>query len=140
MDRRQAVAALAVGSLFAAASSAAADDAPGSIRVPTEDGHRDLTGKQAEAYRVANGWLAERLKEAEAIRVGSTYADVVKHFRRDGGLASVTEPRFVMILCPYIKIDVVFETTEGEKARFPVPATARVVRVSRPYLQPEFLD
>jgi hypothetical protein len=134
MDRRQAVAALAAGALFAADSPAAAED--GSIRIPTEGGHRELTGQQARAYQVANDWLAERLKEAGSIRVGSTHADVVKHFRTDGGLAPVTAHRFVMILCPSIKLDVVFEAKAGETVR----PTAKVVRVSRPYLQPEFLD
>ncbi len=82
MNRRQAV--LALGGVALAAGTGAADP-PGDVRVWTETGHRDITGKEAGEYRTANAWLEQRLKEAESIRVGSTYADVSKHFRRDGG-------------------------------------------------------
>jgi hypothetical protein len=138
MNRRQAV--LAIGGLAAASGDVEADQSARDVRVPTTTGYRDITGKEAEVYHAANAWLDERLKEAESIRVGNTYADVVKVFRRDGGLSSVTKHRFVLILCPFLKIDIEFEDTSGVKVRYPVPDTARVARVSKPYFEREFLD
>ena len=98
---------------------------PGDVRVPTATGHREITGREAEAYHAANAWLELRLKEAESIRVESGYADVVKLFRGDGGIATPTKHRFVLILCPFLKVNVEFEDKPGVKARHPVPATAR---------------
>jgi RNA polymerase sigma factor (sigma-70 family) len=108
----------------------------GPIFLPAHTGWRELKGQEAEAYHVTNAWLAERLKEAETIRVGSTYADVCRHFHIDGGLAAPPTCRFVMILCPYIKIDVEFDTGRTPDR----PAAARVTKVSRPYFQPQYLD
>ena len=113
---------------------------PDEVRVPTDGGHRDFTGPEAAAYRAANAWLEARLKEAEGIRVGGTYADVVKVFRADGGLSSATTHRFVLVLCPFLKVDIEFEEKPGVRARRPVLATARVVSVSRPYFEREFGD
>lgn len=76
----------------------------------------------------------------ESIRVGSTYGDVAKHFRRDGGIAEPTKHRFVSILCPFLKIDMEFEEKGGVKARQPLAATAKVVSVSKPYFQRAFAD
>ena len=136
MNRRQAV--LALGGAAVSAGAGAAP--PGDVRVPTATGFRDITGKEAEAYHAANAWLEQRLNEAESIRVNSTAADVVKLFRGDGGLSSVTKHRYVLILCPFIKIDVEFEDKPGVKARYPVPDAARVISVSKPYFEREFLD
>src|SRR5579871_2699160 len=135
MNRRQAV--LTLGGVALAAGAGAANP-PGAVRVWTETGHRDITGKEAEAYHAANAWLEQRLKEAESIRVGSTYADVIKHFRRDGGISELTKHRFVLVLCPFVKIDVEFEDKPGVKARPPVAPTARVVSVTKPYFEREF--
>lgn len=115
--------------------------AGGDVHVITDTGeHRTIAGQEAEDYRVTNAWLEARLKEVESIRTGSTYADVARHFRRDGGISEVTKHRFVSILCPFVKIDVEFEESEGVKARQPLAAAARVVRVSRPYFERAFFD
>ena len=137
MDRRHAI--LAVGGVAIGGTAIAADER-GDIRVSTESGWRVLTGKEAEAYHAANAWLESRMKEAKSVCVGSTYADVVKVFKRDGGLSTVTSHRFVLILCPFVKVDVEFEQTEGLKARQPLAFTAKVVSVSKPYFEREFSD
>jgi hypothetical protein len=138
MNRRQAV--LALGGAALAAGAEAADHPPGGVRVPTATGHRDITGKEAETYHAVNAWLEQRLKEAASIRVGSTYADVAKHFRRDGGLSQPTKHRFVSVLCPFVKIDVELEEAGGGKGRHPLAPTAKVVSVTKPYFEREFGD
>src|SRR5579864_5343527 len=137
MNRRQAV--LSLGGVALAAGAQAANP-PGDVRVWTETGHRDLTGEEAVKYQAAKAWMQQRLKDVESIRVGSTYADVIKHFRRDGGISEITNHRFVLVLCPFVKIDVEFEDKPEVKARQPVAATARVTSVSRAYFEGEFGD
>ncbi|HYH67790.1 MAG TPA: hypothetical protein VD866_24045, partial [Urbifossiella sp.] len=94
-----AIAGLATGALEIEVTDAGEK---GSLYVPTHGGMRELKGKEAAAYQTTNDWLAERLREANSIKVGSTYADVTRHFRTDGGLTAVGHSRMVMILCPYI--------------------------------------
>jgi hypothetical protein len=106
------------------------------LTLPTNAGARALTGRAADEYRAAARWMEARLKEAEAIKPGSTYADVIKTFRTDGGISRLTVHRFVSILCPYLKIDVEFE---GD-AKKPLAKDAKVKKVSKPYFEREFGD
>jgi hypothetical protein len=110
------------------------------ITVPTHGGHVTLKGKEAEEYSAGNAWVEARMKDAASVKVGSTYADVAKLFRHDGGLTPLNKSRLVLIRCPLIKIDVVFETPKGAKPGDPLPPTAKVVKVSKAYLEPEYLD
>ena len=110
------------------------------VHVMTDTGHRTISGKQAEAYHATNVWLEARLQEVESIRVGSSYGDVAKHFRRDGGIAELTKHRFVSILCPFLKIDMEFEEKDSVNAGQPLTATAKVVSVSKPYFERAFAD
>jgi len=109
---------------------------PPGITVATNAGNRELTGKDAEAYRVTAAWLEERMKEAEAVKPGTTYAELTKAFKTDGGISKPTVHRFVSVLCPYLKIDVEFE---GD-AKHPLAKDARVKAVSKPYFEREFGD
>ena len=61
---------------------------------------------------------------------------MAKHFQFDGGLTAPGKSRLVMILCPYIKIDVEFEPVKGDT----LPPTAKVTKVSRPYFERAFED
>lgn len=137
MNRRQAV--LTLGGVVLAGEAKAADPA-GDVRISTEDGWRLVAGEEAKAYHATNKWLEARLKEIESVKVGATYADVIKVSHRDGGLSSAKSHRFVLILCPLLKIDVEFEDKSGGKVGHPVPATAKVVSVSKPYFEREFAD
>ena len=137
MNRRQAV--FSLGGVVLAGEAMAADPT-GDIRIATEDGWRVIAGQEAKAYHAANEWLEARHKEVESVKVGTTYAELVKVFHRDGGLSKVTTQRFVLILCPFLKIDVEFEDKPGVKVGYPVSATAKVVSVSKPYFEREFGD
>ncbi|MGL4462538.1 MAG: hypothetical protein ACRC1K_10305 [Planctomycetia bacterium] len=137
MNRRQTV--LSLGGVVLAGEAMAADPT-GDIRISTEDGWRVITGEEAKTYHAVNAWLEARHKEVESVKVGSTYAEVVKVFHHDGGLSAANSHRFVLILCPYLKIDVEFEDKPGVKVGHPVPVTAKVVSVSKPYFEREFAD
>jgi hypothetical protein len=84
--------------------------------------------------------MEARFREAQSVKVGSTHAEVYKVFRHDGGLTVPGKPRLVLILCPYVKIDVEFERPKGAKPGDPLPGTAKVAKVSRPYFEREFGD
>jgi hypothetical protein len=79
------------------------------------------------------------MKDAASVRVGSTYADLARLFREDGGLTRVGKHRFVMIRCPFIKIDVEFEAKAVGADGTPLP-TSKVTKVSKPYLERAFED
>lgn len=112
----------------------------GEIALPTDKGVRLLRGDEAAQQQAHEKWVFERLKEAQSIKVGNTYADVCKYFRGDGGLSLVTQHRFVMILCSCIKVDVEFSGKDGKKIGFPIPTDARVSSISKPYLEQPFAD
>ena len=137
MNRRQAV--FSLGGV-ALASEAMAADPTGDIRIATEDGWRVIAGEEAKAYHAANVWLEARHKEVESVKVGTTYAELTKMFHRDGGVSKVTTHRFVLILCPFLKIDVEFEDQSGVKVGYPVAPTAKVSNVSKPYFERGFED
>ena len=130
-SRRQVV--FALGSVAAAAAAKAAGAEPVGPTVPPGGGLRDQT--EADTHRAGNAWLASRLREAESVRVGSTHADVAKLFQPDGGISPLDRHRFVLAVCPFIKIEVEFDDGRGGKARHPVPPSARVASVSKPYLE-----
>jgi hypothetical protein len=127
------IAGLATGKLDIEVTDA---DGKGVLYLPAHDGMRVLNAKDTAAYQAHTAWLEERYKEAASVKVGSTYADVVKHFRGDGGLSPVKGGRFVNVLCPLMKIDVEFEVVRGGV----MSDTSRVIRVSRPYFEREYVD
>jgi hypothetical protein len=114
------------------------------IALCTDKGFRILSGDEATQYESHQKWIIERLKEAQSIKVGTTYAELSKYFRADGGITFFPGPqRFDMILCPCIKVDVEFADKDGKKvgaSSFSMPDDARVSTISKPYLEEQFLD
>ena len=90
-------------------------------------------------------WLQERLKEARSIQVGSTFGELAKHFRFDGGPnGNDGHFRCDLVSCPFIKIDVVLVDSSGQKIRFSIfdkiPTDVRVDSISKPYLETPLTD
>lgn len=105
--------------------------------LPTDGGEVTLSGGEASRYYATHEFLAVRWQEASSIREGNTYADLARYFRRDGGSGSKETQRFVMIRCPYIKVDVEFAGEPGKALAWPVPPETKLRTVSRPYFEPE---
>ena len=115
----------------------------GDIALPTDKGFRVLRGDEAAQQQAHEKWVFERLKEAQSIKVGTTYAELSKYFRADGGTTSGNQHRFDMIFCPCIKVDVEFADKDGKKVGtsiFSIPDDARVSSISKPYLEQPFAD
>jgi len=53
-------------------------------------------------------WIGKVLKEIQSIRPGMTRKELLKVFRKDGGISSRTRRIYVYKDCPYIKVDAVF--------------------------------
>ena len=86
-------------------------------------------------------WIAESLKEIETIKVGMTRDDLMKVFRREGGLSTRTWRQYVYRQCPYIKVAVEFEPVgEKESPEFTEGSKDKIVKISRPFLEWSVLD
>jgi hypothetical protein len=73
-------------------------------------------------------WLARCLKDAEAIQPGKTREDVEKTLFQVEVLET-HKKKYVLRKCPYITLEVEFETHDFERE------ADKVIRVSKPYLQ-----
>jgi hypothetical protein len=78
-------------------------------------------------------WLAEALKEIQTIQPGKTHReDLVKLFRRSGGLSTSISATFIYKDSSYIKVDIEF-TPAVSGSRMDDPKDI-VKSVSKPYL------
>ena len=102
---------------------------------PTQSANPEPCAQNHEA------WLKQVSEKMEAIKPGMTRWDLLKvlrtegtprpRFRIGGGPPQVLRESFVSQDCPYLKIDVEFESVAG----LDVPNQDVIVRVSKPYLQ-----
>jgi len=102
---------------------------------PTQSANPEPCGQNHEA------WLKQVSEKMEAIKPGMTRWDLLKvlrtegtprpRFRIGGGPPQVLRESFVSQDCPYLKIDVEFESVAG----LDVPNQDVIVKVSKPYLQ-----
>lgn len=107
------------------------------LMLPTDNGEIAVTGEEVGRYNVMREYLSARWLEANSIRENSTYEDLSRLFRRDGGSTTSESYRFVMIKCPFIKVDVQFATEDGKPATWPVSGDTRIRAISRPVFEPE---
>lgn len=91
-------------------------------------------------------WVASSLREMQKVKVGMTRADLLKVFTTEGGLSTGLSRTYVYRGCPYIKVDVEFESV-GRPARDAdgrvtlVEANGDVIkRISKPYLEWSIAD
>jgi hypothetical protein len=119
-----------VALLLAACSSG------GLVISPTQQ----LNHAQTQAYLTVDKYLWERWDEVRSIKVGTTYRELRRFFREDGGI-TFREHRFVNTLCPFIKLNINFEGEDTAPSPFwPIPDEARISSVSEPYFQPAYAD
>jgi hypothetical protein len=87
-------------------------------------------------------WLADRLQEAYRIKPGMSKADLLKVFTEDGGLMSLWPQRYVLRSCNLIKVDVEFDVPRSGTASTDLPPDTelKIRSISKPYLEPMFMD
>lgn len=83
-------------------------------------------------------WLSDRLEEATSIKPGMSKADLTKVFMEDGGLQHFQPQRYVLRSCTLIKVDVTFEGPDIRGVT--LDSALKVKSISKPYLEPMFMD
>jgi hypothetical protein len=100
----------------------------------------EIERELGEFEQTGSQWLRERYDEASSIRVGMTRAELIKVFSEDGGLQSIPASRYVLKSSTMIKVDVKFEFPEGIDHRTATDDQLHIKSISKPYLEPMYLD
>jgi hypothetical protein len=110
------------------------------------------TNSVSENDRDLSQKISEILRECEKIKPGMTRADLLKTFKKQGGISTRTHQTFVYRGCLYVKVDVEFEvkTPEPNTADKPQDETTHetlgkkptdvIKKISQPYLQWAVID
>jgi hypothetical protein len=86
--------------------------------------------QQPSAEEDHTKWVAAVLNQIETIKPGMTRGDLTKTFREEGGLSTRSHGKYVFKGCPYIKVDVVFTSSDNDQL-----TENRIVSISRAYLE-----
>lgn len=85
-------------------------------------------------------WIADSLKEMQRVKVGMTREDLLKIFVTEGGLYTRSHRTYVYRGCPYIKVDVEFQSVgpsardqNGRETLIESPNDV-IAKISKPYL------
>jgi hypothetical protein len=78
--------------------------------------------------------ILDTLKTIQELRSGSTRAQLEQKFEADGGVQFPANSRYVLKMCPYIKIDVEFQGDRIQDRTTLLPAD-KIVKISKPYLE-----
>jgi hypothetical protein len=91
-------------------------------------------------------WVGKVYERMLTIAPGMTRAQLLKIFEPDGGLSTSLQGRFVSRECLYFKVEVEFEAV-GRSSRDANGRVTmieaeddRIVKISRPYVEPRFAD
>jgi hypothetical protein len=112
----------------------------GQILISSDSGLVKLDRAETRHYLEVEAYLSQRLNEVERIKVGTTYRDLKKLFREDGGISSPPPHRFVNVLCPFVKINVSFDGEDRNHFLWPIPDEARVSAVTGSYFERPYDD
>jgi len=91
-------------------------------------------------------WVGYVLKRMGSVKPGMTRADLLRVFKKEGGLSTGMQRTFVSQDCPYFKVDVTFRPvnrpdrdTDGRVTLIEDPRD-EVETISRPYLEWSIMD
>ena len=87
-----------------------------------------------------SAWVARSLSEIQTIKVGMTRKDLLKLFTVEGGFSSMAPRKFVFRDCPYIKVDVEFQSVAAPGEQPKEYPDDKIIRISKPYLEQVVLD
>ncbi|MBZ5564636.1 MAG: hypothetical protein LAP13_19730 [Acidobacteriia bacterium] len=85
-------------------------------------------------------WIAKVLRQIGRIKPGMRRKDLLKLFTTEGGLSSRLQRRYVLIECPYIKVDVRFKPASNEHDALGENPEDVIETISRPYLEWSVMD
>lgn len=114
-----------------------------------------LTGSVHQRDPKSDQWLHQRYIEATSIKEGMTRADLLKVFEMDGGIQLMLPTRYVLKNSNLIKVDVEFDVPAVNKIipeelrfgrrdsdgyQFVSNDRLKIKRISKPYVEPAFMD
>lgn len=82
-------------------------------------------------------WVANAMKEMQTIKVGMTRRDLLRVFTTEGGLSTPASRQYVYRKCPYFKVQVEFELSDGKTTESP---DDKIINLSKPYLEASISD
>jgi len=86
-------------------------------------------------------WVQKCLNDFQAIKPGMTRSEVEARLHTDGGFQGVQLRRFVHPACHLFKVEVEFEVKgDANDQTWASRGKDKVVKVSKPYLEPMFMD
>jgi hypothetical protein len=85
-------------------------------------------------------WVEQCLSDMLTIKEGMTRGQLLEVFATEGGLSSPSGQTFVYPDCPYMKVDVTFETERAPEGHTVSSPTDKVKTISRPYLAWSIID
>ncbi len=81
------------------------------------------------------------LVECQKIKPGMTRVELLKVFTIEGGLSTATHRTYVYRGCPYIKVDVDFESADQKAKRTDQEKPTDIItKISKPYLDWSIID
>jgi hypothetical protein len=100
----------------------------------------NVDAQQLGPDREATQWIQRALTEIQALKVGMNRGQLLLVLTTEGGLSTRSQRTYVYPRCPYIKVDIQFQTV-GDPKRDPEgrvspieSAEDIITQISRPYL------
>lgn len=90
-------------------------------------------------------WLQERIQEARSVKVGMSYADLLKVYQMEGG-AQFLPPdggppdRYVLKTCPFIQVRVEFKMPPNIEPKFVNDQDIKIAKISELILEYPAMD
>jgi hypothetical protein len=85
-------------------------------------------------------WIAKVLGQIGKIKPGMRRRDLLKAFTTEGGLSNRFQRTYVHLECPYIKVNVRFKATAGERNVLTEDPNDIIESISQPYLAWSVMD
>lgn len=100
------------------------------------------SAKAKKKKREHTEFVAECLRDFESIKLGMSRAEIEQRFPMDGGMQGVSPVRFIHSRCNYFKVDIEFEFKRDpdDQGRAIRGKGDRVTKVSKPYIERQYID
>jgi hypothetical protein len=79
-------------------------------------------------------WIAKVLRQIGKIKPGMRRRDLLKVFATEGGVSNRFQRTYVLVECPYIKVNVRFKATSSERNTLTEDPNDIIESISQPYL------
>jgi hypothetical protein len=99
-----------------------------------------VSAQQSEIDEEHTKWIDSVLRTIDTIKPGMTRKDLSTVFVTEGGISTRLQRTYVYRQCPFIKVTVQFEATNGLGWDFPEMPNDKIVKISRPFLQYSVMD